>query len=155
MDRLAGFGAQCSTLLVFGLAALQGGRETSNQTLVVERLVQEANRSGLQHLRPDALFGCAVIPMIGMGRPSAIKRLCSSTPLKPGICTSVIRHDVSLTRPNSRKSSADANVATAIEATSRAYSLHRASTGHRLQLKSRAPSASSLSFERSENTAMS
>ena len=42
--------------LVFGVAALQGGRETINQTLVVEGLVQEANRSGLQHLRPDALF---------------------------------------------------------------------------------------------------
>jgi hypothetical protein len=57
--------------------------------------------------------GCAVTPMIGMWRPSAIKRLCSSTPLKPGICTSVIRHDVSSTRADSRKSSADANVATA------------------------------------------
>ena len=55
----------------------------------------------------------AAMPMIGMRRPSAIKRLCSSTPLKPGICTSVIRHDVSSTRADSRKSSADANVATA------------------------------------------
>jgi len=42
--------------LVLGVAALQSCREAINQTLVVEGLAQEANRSGLQHPRPDALF---------------------------------------------------------------------------------------------------
>src|SRR5262249_47786074 len=35
---------------------------------------------------------------------------CNSKPLSPGICTSTIRHDVWRTLPDSRNSSADANV---------------------------------------------
>jgi hypothetical protein len=54
------------------------------------------------------------VPRLGLGDVTfAISRLCSSTPLMPGICTSVIRHSVSDKRPDSRNSSPDAKVAVA------------------------------------------
>jgi hypothetical protein len=52
----------------------------------------------------------AVMKIIGVRRPWAINRLCSSTPLMPGIWTSAITHDVSFMRGDCRKSAAEANV---------------------------------------------
>src|SRR5215467_7152117 len=54
--------------------------------------------------------GKAVMKMMGMRRPCATSNFCSSTPLKPGICKSVIRQDVSSRRGDCRNFSADANV---------------------------------------------
>src|SRR5215467_4038542 len=51
--------------------------------------------------------------MMGSQWPSARRRLCSSIPLMPGICTSEIRQAVSSRRPDSRNSSAEAKLTTA------------------------------------------
>src|SRR5262249_44841789 len=48
--------------------------------------------------------------MIGIRRPCADSSRCSSMPLRPGICKSVIRQVVSSWGDECRKSSADANV---------------------------------------------
>jgi hypothetical protein len=57
--------------------------------------------------------GEAVTKITGVRLPFAISRLCRSTPLMPGIRTSVIRHSVSDKQPDSRNSSPDAKVAVA------------------------------------------
>jgi hypothetical protein len=57
--------------------------------------------------------GVAVTKIIGVRLPFAISRLCRSTPLMPGIRTSVTRHSVSDKQPDSRNSSPDAKVAVA------------------------------------------
>jgi hypothetical protein len=54
--------------------------------------------------------GKAVMKMVGVRRPCANSNLCSSTPFRPGICTSVIKQEVSSRRGDRRNSSADANV---------------------------------------------
>jgi hypothetical protein len=53
--------------------------------------------------------GNAVMKMIGIRLPCAISRSRRSIPLIPGICTSVIRQELSSTRGERRKSSADSN----------------------------------------------
>jgi hypothetical protein len=53
--------------------------------------------------------GNAVMKMIGMRLPCAISRSRRSIPLIPGICTSVIRQELSSTRGERRNSSADSN----------------------------------------------
>jgi hypothetical protein len=57
--------------------------------------------------------GLAVTKIIGVRLPFAISRLCRSTPLMPGIRTSVTRHSVSDKQPDSRNSSPDAKIAVA------------------------------------------
>src|SRR5215471_8607348 len=57
--------------------------------------------------------GKAVMKMTGMQQPLARSRLCRSRPDRPGICTSLIRHDVSARHPDSRNRSADSKVETA------------------------------------------
>ena len=56
--------------------------------------------------------GKAVTKMTGMRWPSAMSWPCSSRPERPGICKSVIRHDVSARHSASRNRSADPKVAT-------------------------------------------
>jgi hypothetical protein len=53
--------------------------------------------------------GNAVMKMVGMWVPCAIRRSRRSRPLMPGICTSAIRQELSSTRGERRKSSADSN----------------------------------------------
>jgi hypothetical protein len=53
--------------------------------------------------------GNAVMKMIGIRLPCAISRSRRSIPLIPGICTSVIRQELSSTRGERRKSSAESN----------------------------------------------
>ena len=57
--------------------------------------------------------GSAVTKITGVRLPFAMSRLCRSTPLMPGIFTSVIRHSVSDKHPDSKNSSPDAKVAVA------------------------------------------
>src|ERR1700730_2310310 len=54
--------------------------------------------------------GKAVTKMIGMRRPCANSSRCSSMPLRPGICKSVITQDVSFTCEDCRNSSAEGKV---------------------------------------------
>ena len=54
--------------------------------------------------------GNAVMKIIGVRRPRAWTRLCSSMPLMPGIFTSAIRQDVSSTCSHRKYSSAEAKV---------------------------------------------
>ena len=57
--------------------------------------------------------GSAVTKITGVRLPFAMSWLCRSTPLMPGIFTSVIRHSVSDKHPDSKNSSPDAKVAVA------------------------------------------
>jgi hypothetical protein len=57
--------------------------------------------------------GRPVIKIVGTAKPSARRRRWSSTPVKPGICKSVIRQDVSVTRFESRKKSSETEAAAA------------------------------------------
>ena len=50
--------------------------------------------------------------IMGMRWPLAISWSCKSRPLNPGICTSVMRHDVLLSCSELRNSTAEPNVET-------------------------------------------
>src|SRR5262249_18513640 len=56
--------------------------------------------------------GKAVMKITGTQWPSTMSRLCRSRPERPGICRSVIRHEVSARHAASRNRSADSKVAT-------------------------------------------
>ena len=56
--------------------------------------------------------GKALMKMIGVEHPLAIRRFCNSIPEMPGICTSAIRQEASCAFEELRKSPAEANVVT-------------------------------------------
>jgi hypothetical protein len=83
------------------------------------RSISEASLKGLpKYATAPASNACdrsfsqmwAVRKMMGGHFPSSFNRFCKSKPFIPGIRTSVMRHDVRSTKPEARKTSADAKV---------------------------------------------
>jgi hypothetical protein len=64
-------------------ATVESPRKVFDQAINAEGFAQEANHSGRQRSLPDSLLRKAETKMIGVRLPCAIKRLCSSTPLRP------------------------------------------------------------------------
>ena len=96
-----------------GIVLSRSSVKTGDQTFYAKRFSQEAQRPGAERALSVLSSGLAVTKTIGVRLPFAISRLCRSTPLMPGIRTSVTRHSVSDKQPDSRNSSADAKVAVA------------------------------------------
>jgi hypothetical protein len=74
-------------------------------------LLSKATAPALSAFSRMLASGNAVMKMIGVEYPPAIKRLCNSIPEMPGICTSAIRQELSRAFDELRNSPAEANVA--------------------------------------------
>ena len=85
-----------------------------DQFIRVEWLTKRAHRSGPVRTRADRLFLKGGHDDHGQGSAACDQVILSSKPLRPGICTSVIRQAVSFNQPEPMNSSAESNVAVSI-----------------------------------------
>lgn len=120
---------------------LQGGVDRVQQVGFLKRFDQVSERSGLECPGPRILVAKSGDEDCRDRWPSASRRLCSSKPFNPGICTSKTRQAVAGSWPEARKSSAEANVSTA-----NPYDLIRRRAALRTELSSSTIITINLSF---------